>query len=133
MARTFGIEVDGVNELMRELRRAGIKINKELAAANKEIGGRIATRARSRAPVGPAERGHLRDSIRPAALARGVVVRAGNARALRYGPIIHYGSSYRPRQAPRPFLSDAAQEMRGQVEREYLQAVERATRSVSAR
>lgn len=134
------IEVLGLKELKRELRKAGSDFT-ELKALHRRVGQQIANYARAEAPVGirrsPGDStlpGALRDSIRPNALRYGVVVSAGNNSKIRYGAPIHWGWLTRPGVPkgsktgrycrggairPNAFITRAAQEKEPKWLREY--------------
>lgn len=101
-------QVSGAAELRRTLKRAGDDLA-DLKAVNKRVGDVVATAARPRAPV---RSGRLVGSLRPAAAAAKVTVRAGGS-TLRYAGPIHWGWPAHHIQG-QPFLVDAAKNTEGQ-------------------
>jgi hypothetical protein len=95
-------EVRGAKELRRTLKQAGDDL-KDLKDVNRRVGDLVAGAARPHAPV---RSGALAGSIRPAAAAAKVTIRAGSAK-LRYAGPIHWGWPAHHIRA-NPFLSDAA-------------------------
>lgn len=94
--------VHGADQLRRSLKRAGDDLS-DLKAVNKRVGDLVVSAARPRAPV---RSGRLAGSLRPAAAAAKVTVRAGGSN-LRYAGPIHWGWPARGIR-PNPFLADAA-------------------------
>jgi hypothetical protein len=95
-------QVTGAKELRRTLKQAGADMG-DLKAVNRRVGELVADAARPRVPV---RSGRLVASIRPAAAAAKVTIRAGSARLPYAGPI-HWGWPKHHITA-NPFLSDAA-------------------------
>jgi hypothetical protein len=95
-------QVDGARELRRTLKAAGDNLA-DLKAVNKRVGDLVVGAARPRVPV---RSGRLVGSLRPAAAAAKVTIRAGSA-GLRYAGPIHWGWPAH-HIAANPFLSDAA-------------------------
>jgi hypothetical protein len=95
-------EVHGAKELRKTLRQAGEDMS-DLKAVNKRVGDLVIGAAR---PLVPVRSGALAASLRPAAAAAKVTVRAGSARLPYAGPV-HWGFPARNIRA-NPFLSDAA-------------------------
>lgn len=95
-------QVTGARELRRALKAAGDDL-KDLKDVNKRVGDLVAGAARPRTPV---RSGRLVGSLRPAAAAAAVRVRAGGA-SLRYAGPIHWGWPAH-HIVGRPFLADAA-------------------------
>lgn len=125
------IQVDGVWQLARDFRRAGANLNPELGKEHRRIGEKVIGRAKPRAPRGP-EPFHVADTMRASANARQAIVRMGGARRGPYAPIIHWGSGYRPHNQANPFIAETVRDMRDELERDYLDAVDRAVRRISA-
>ncbi|MGY4645887.1 hypothetical protein [Cellulomonas sp. URHB0016] len=94
--------VHGGRELRRTFKEAGQDLS-DLKAVNKRVGDVIADAARSRAPI---RTGRLAASLRPAAAAAKVTVRAGGS-SLRYAGPIHWGWPAH-HIAANPFISEAA-------------------------
>ena len=82
------IRVEGLNQLVRTMRKAGIDMA-DLKEANKAAGTIVATRGRG---VAPRLTGKLAASIRPSKTARKAVVRAGGSN-IRYARFQEFGSS----------------------------------------
>jgi hypothetical protein len=95
-------EVHGAKELRRTLKQAGEDLA-DLKDVNKRVGELVASAARPRVPV---RSGALAASIRPAAAAAKVTIRAGSAKLPYAGPV-HWGWPAHHITA-NPFLSDAA-------------------------
>jgi ribosomal protein S12 methylthiotransferase accessory factor YcaO len=82
------VEIKGINQLVRTMRKAGVDIQ-DLKKANKAAGVIVATAGKA---VVPRLTGALGSSIRPGQAARKAVVRAGGAR-IRYARFQEFGSS----------------------------------------
>ena len=95
-------EVRGAKELRRSLKQAGEDLA-DLKQVNKRVGDLVIGAARPRVPI---RSGALAASLRPAAAAAKVTIRAGSARVPYAGPI-HWGWPGHHISA-NPFLSDAA-------------------------
>lgn len=117
------IEVEGARELRRQLKAMMEGID-GLKRVHKDIGELVGEEAARLVPV---RTGRLRDTIRAAGQASGVVVRAGYAVVPYAGPI-HFGWPTRPNAAkgwrggpiaPQPFLYDAADNRRDEVIEAY--------------
>jgi hypothetical protein len=96
------VTVEGLNTLVRTLRRAGEDIA-ELKEAHAAVGSMVAAAAAQRAPR---RSGNLAGSVRPAKRANGARVMAGRASVPYAGPI-HWGWPARHITA-QPFVSEAA-------------------------
>jgi hypothetical protein len=95
-------QVTGAKELRRSLKQAGEDLG-DLKDVNRRVGDLVIAAAR---PMVPVRSGQLAGSLRPAAAAAKVTVRAGSARLPYAGPV-HWGwPAHHIR--PNPFLSDAA-------------------------
>lgn len=114
------IRVEGLNRLVRVLRDLNPELVAELKAGNRELAARVAAEASSKAPR---RSGELAVSIRAGVTQRSGVVRAGKAKVPYAGPI-HFGW---PRRniTPNPFLWEALDARRTEIEREYLERVTR--------
>lgn len=100
MARPV-VEIDGLRELRRALRRAGNDLE-DLKAANAEAAGHVASSTNP-----PRVTGALAGSVRSSGTKTAGIVRAGRA-AIPYAGPIHYG--WPARGIPEnPFLTHAAQ------------------------
>lgn len=112
------IEVVGLRDLQRALRKVSADAPKELRKTNLEAARIVSDEAVRRVPV---RTGRLRDSIRALAQQRGAAVRAGGARVPYAGPI-HFGWPKRHIK-PNPFLYEALDRRRQQVLDAYRKGV----------
>ncbi len=112
------LQVDGARRLRASLKRAGVGVD-DLKAAHAEVAKMVADRAARDAPV---RTGRLAASVRASGTAREALVRAGRAPVPYAGPI-HWGWPARG-IAARPFIADAAEELRDSWEATYLRHVE---------
>lgn len=121
MARTRAVvEVQGLRELRRAFREAGDKdALAALKRAHKEAADLVVKEALPNVPV---LTGKLQSSVRALGAPSGGRAKAGRAR-LPYSAPIHWGH---PRRniARRPFLWDALQAVKGQVDDLFLEALE---------
>lgn len=131
-----GIKVQNLRQVTRALKAIG-EPAAEIKAAGKEAGQIVATEARSLAPV---RTGKLRDSIKPNALASGVVrVQAGNNRSIPYANPIHWGWFYdkknfiRKNIKPNPFMTRALKTKRDEVLQKYFDNIEQLIRKWTTR
>lgn len=122
-----GVKVQNLRQVTRALKAIG-EPAKEIKAAGKEAGQIVATQAKTLAPV---RTGKLRDSIKPNALASGVVrVQAGNNRSIPYANPIHWGWFYdkknfvRKNIKPNPFMVRALKAKRDEVLKKYFDNME---------
>lgn len=114
------IKVEGLNKAIRTLRRLHPELVDEMKEVNKDLAASLVPVAKAKVPV---QSGALRESIRSTGQARTGVVRAGKAKVPYAGPI-HFGwPSHRIR--PQPFLYEALDERRDEIEREYVRRVQR--------
>lgn len=113
------IQVAGVRELIRDLKRAGDEDAKAaLKAAHKEAAETVAVAARIRAPK---VTGKLAGNIRSSSTLRSGRVAAGK-KLIPYAGPIHFG--WRRRNIkPNPFLYDALDGRRGEVLKTFQEAV----------
>jgi hypothetical protein len=114
------VQVKGINPLVRALKRAGdADMLAALKDANAEAAGKVHAAAAPRVPV---ESGSLLASLRGSATERAGYVRAALKR-LPYGPVVHFGW---PRRgiAPQPFLFDALDSRRTEVEAVFASRIE---------
>lgn len=98
-----GVQIEGLNTLVRTLNRAGEDIS-DLKDAHARAGEVVARQAAASAPR---RSGALAASVRPARQARRARVQAGKA-SVPYAPPIHWGWPTRGIEA-QPFVSEAAQ------------------------
>lgn len=92
----FDIEVEGLREFRRDLRRLEPEIDKQLRA---DIRKAVRTVAAEAAAIAPRRSGALAASYKPFVTSRG----AGVASTLPYAPIIEYGGTINPRGVPIKF------------------------------
>ena len=102
MSDASGIKVDGLKDLNRALKEIGYP-QKEISAAAKLAGEATVAEARNLVPV---RSGKLRDTIRLAATAHGVTIRAGNNTTVQYANPIHWGW-FKRHIKPNPFFAKA--------------------------
>lgn len=134
MPTPVGVQVEGLDELRRAVRAAGlVGVPKALAAANRDAAELIAIRA---APLAPVQTGAMRASVRALGSQRYGRVRAGSAR-VPYAAAIHWGRKRgnvgrppRNRRSlnvirARPFIYDTAQRMRREVAYQYERSINR--------
>jgi hypothetical protein len=124
MAGEQTIKVEGLNTALRALKRINPDLTAEIKDANRDLAEGLVPVAKSKARR---RSGNMVESIRAGATQRSGVVRAGKKRVPYAGPQ-HFGWPAR-RISPNPFLWDALDSRRSQIEREY---VERVTRIVEA-
>jgi hypothetical protein len=133
------VEVVGLREFRRELKRIGPQWPKELRQANKDAAELVAAEARRRAPRGPHEGGgrvvpiHL--NIRALGSQRAGQVATGGARSP-HGPVYEFGGSIprrgdtaaRTQVRAQPYIYPALGAMRDEVVEFYGEAVDRVSR-----
>lgn len=108
------IKIEGLDKLLRDLKKAEAELPKMAKASNKELAEVVKTTAQGIAPV---RSGTLRNSIRAGASYKTGIVRAGKA-SVPYAGVIHFGWP-RHHIAPQPFLYEALDKRRTDVERKY--------------
>lgn len=114
-----GIQVDGLDDLRKELRRVKDKeLDAEMKAIHKQLADEVADRARPKVPV---RSGALRDSLRTTGTVRDAIGRVGRT-SVPYAAVIHWGSPKRGIRS-RPFLTDAAAAMERDITDRYDQQV----------
>jgi hypothetical protein len=113
------VEVDGVRELRRSLKRAGDDLG-DLKDANAEVAGMVAGRASS---LAPRVSGRLAGSVRGNRAAASAVVKVGGA-SLPYAGPVHWGWPAR-HIAANPFAVNAAHDTEPAWTATYLDAIER--------
>jgi hypothetical protein len=132
------VEVHGLKDFRRELKRLGPAWPKELRQANKDAAEIVARTARRRAPRGPHEGGgrvvpiHL--NIRALASQTKGQVAVGGARSP-HGPVYEFGGSIgrrgdtgaRTQVRAQPFLHPALAEEQSRVVEVYGDAIDRIT------
>lgn len=104
---TGQLRIKGGRELRRTMKQAGADL-KDLSALNKAAAQVVAPKAKAGSPVGPADNGHISNTVRVGATQRAGIIRVGNAR-LPYAGKVHYGT---PDGAvsPNPWVTNAAHE-----------------------
>ena len=115
-----GIRIEGLDALVRTMRKAGVDIS-ELKAAHIRAGQIVADRA---AELAPRRSGKLAGSVRPAKQAKRARIQAGSAKVV-YGNPIHWGWPARNIEA-NPFISNAAQQTEPEWTKAYLEDVQAA-------
>lgn len=125
------IQVDGLDELRRLVRKAPPEIRKQLRATNKAAAEIVAAEARVLVPV---RSGRLRSSIKATAGQKEASVKAGTAARVPYAGPVHFGWPGRPNKARRwrggpiraqPFLYAARDRRINEVRGAYEQALDR--------
>jgi hypothetical protein len=118
------LQVEGLDTLVRTMRRAGVDIS-ELKDAHTRAASIVASEAAARAPR---RSGRLAGSIRPAKQVKRARVMAGGASVPYAGPI-HWGWPARNIPA-NPFMTEAAQGTEPEWTRAYLEDVQKALDNV---
>lgn len=114
-----GFEVRDLNRTVRRLRAFGPDLANELKDTNLELAEEVADTARD---LVPRVSGTLAGSIRAAGQARTGVIRAGRA-SVPYANPIHWGWPRRNIR-PQPFMVDALDDRRDDIEKRYLEALD---------
>lgn len=114
------VRVEGLSKVIRQIKSIEPALVDDLKAENRVLADDVTDTARR---LVPRRSGRLASNIRPGATARTGIVRAGG-RGVPYAGPIHFGWARRNIQ-PDPFLYDALDERRDEVERAYLQAITR--------
>jgi|TARA_R110000744_G_scaffold13600_4_gene39450 hypothetical protein len=118
MSSPVAVEVVGLSKVLRQMKQIDPDLVAQIKAANRDIADDVVTTART---LSPKETGTLAGSLRPGATNRTGIVRAGSRKVPWAGPI-HFG--WRARNIkPNPFLYDAFDERRDDVEDRYLAAM----------
>lgn len=131
------VKVEGVKDLRKRLRRAGDDLG-ELRDLHREIAGRVASLAKSRAPVGAT--GRLQKTVRASGSKTGVTVRVGSKR-VPYANAVHWGRRIWPsiKSDPPPsgrhkhtsmitrnaFAYQAAQDLDGWIQQRYAEFIDK--------
>lgn len=123
--RSHAIRIEGLDELLRTLRRADSDLLKSLAEDHKASAEIVAYEAQTRVPV---LWGLLLETIRPGGTQRYGVVRAGKS-AVPYAGPIHFGWPAR-NIAPNTFLYDAADARVDEVTDRFAQSLSRIAASI---
>lgn len=112
--RDAGVEIEGMRELRRTLRKAGDDLG-DLKALNKDAAEIAARVSASMAPIGKGKSGNpgrLKASIRASGTKTAGIIRAGK-KAVPYAPPVHWGW-FKRGIMPQPFLSEGAKNSEGQ-------------------
>lgn len=125
MSNEPAVRVEGLSKVIRQLKSIDPDLVAQLKVANREIGDDVALTART---LVPRRSGQLASSIRAGGAARTGSVKAGK-RAVPWAGPIHFGWSRR-NISPQPFLYDALDERRDEVEERYLDAILTITRDL---
>lgn len=125
--RGVAVEVEGLRDFRRDLKRLDSQVNKELAQDLREGGREVVEEARAEAPV---RTGRLAASLRLSVSARQVSVYS----TLPYAGLLHWGGTIRPRGVPitferTEFASHAAERHADSITEHVADSVERAARS----
>ena len=118
MSSPVAVEVVGLSKVLRQMKQIDPDLVAQIKAANRDIADDVVTTART---LSPKETGTLAGSLRPGATNRTGIVRAGSRKVPWAGPI-HFGLRARNIK-PNPFLYDAFDERRDDVEDRYLAAM----------
>lgn len=122
------IEVEGQLELRKALRKADDDLPKELTAVHKKLAEMVVRDALPNVPVGPS--GNLKKSVKSLASQTRAAAKAGTKSSVPYAPAVHWGTGPRsglkgPHNiARRPFLWDALNRARKDIEREFEEAMD---------
>lgn len=116
---TTGVRVEGLDTLVRTLKKAGVDVA-DLKDASKKAGDTVTSAAVGRAPR---RTGRLASSVRPSRLAKGVRVSVGRA-TVPFAGAIHWGWPARNITA-QPFLTDAAKQTEPVWVAQYLEDIEK--------
>lgn len=108
------IQIDGLKRTVRDLKTLDKELVKEVKALNRKAAETVSIAAQA---FVPRRSGRLARSIRPGATTFSGIVRAGG-NGVPYGPPIHWGW-YRRHIKPQPFLYEALDSRRGEVEETY--------------
>jgi hypothetical protein len=134
MARRSRIEVQGAKTVVRELQKLGEEYVSVLKSVHIESADIVARRANV---LVPRRTGKLQSTIRTSATTRSGSVKAGGKRSAPYAGPVHFGWPNRPNNAkewyggpiaPNPFLYDALDDRRGDVEHRFWVALMKAKR-----
>lgn len=125
MARV-GVEVIGLNQLVRFLRTLEPELHDGLKEANAALSDEIAADARHGAPR---QSGRLAGTVRSSGTARTGIVRAGGARVPWTGPV-HFGWAARNIE-PNKFLYRAFDAREDEITQRYLEALEQIVRAAA--
>lgn len=130
MSSNGAIQIEGIKDLRRRLRRAGDDLS-DMKDLHAEIAASVVARARSKAPV---RDGNLARTLRGSGTKTNAAVRLGTRRAP-YANAIHWGRKRWPNTAAtstpsgraphasiiraRPFIMETARAMDGEIQAKY--------------
>lgn len=103
-----GVQIEGLRRLRSTLRRAGDDLT-DLRDLNRKAIAVVEPVARTGAPLGPGDRGHIRDTTRSSGTKTAAIIRVGNNGRFPYANPIHWGWVARGIR-PNPWVSRAAQQ-----------------------
>lgn len=132
---TIRVQVEGLAELQRALRRADTGLARTVTDAVKAAAQPVVDDARRRVPTGPPAGGHARNSIRVVKSGRTVEVRGGGARYPYYmwlefgGHVGRKHHTYRNRVKGGRYIYPAATKQRGKIGRAVNRIIVRHFRS----
>lgn len=132
MASEFiGVRVEGLNSLVRTMRRAGADMQ-DLKDTNKKVADMVLPYALALTPVDDVDGGQLKATGRSAGTAKEAIIRFGY-KAVPYAGVTHYGypTGGAKQQAANPWLSEAAKETEPVWVEMYWDAVMRTINSVA--
>ena len=120
------IEVKGLREFRRDLKRLDSDVDRSLRGEIKDAAGEVLVDARSMAPI---RTGALAKSLKVSVTTRGASIYSG----LPYAPVVHWGGRIMPRGVainfPRTqFISKAAERHADQLATDISDSVERAAK-----
>lgn len=123
-----GIQVEGVRELTRAIAKSDKELAREFAKANKDIGQKIIDRLFPTPRAVGAGKG-----AEPRAIASRnyVAIQAGRPERRKF--VQQWGARHVQREGPRPFILGTALKEFPDIEREYMEGIERVLDNISAR
>jgi HK97 gp10 family phage protein len=108
------IKIEGIGKLMRQLKQLDPDLVAEVKETHRDAANRVAATARPKVPV---RTGRLAADIRVGVTIKSGTVKIGR-KAVPYAGPIHFGWPSR-RIAPQPFMYEALDARRGELERLY--------------
>lgn len=117
-SRVGKLEIDGLREVQRDLRKLSTATRKELKLTHQKAAEIVVAESKRYVPM---RTGALANSIRAAATQTGGRVRVGSA-AVPYAGPIHFGWPAR-RIKPQPFIYDALDPRRNEIAQLYAQRI----------
>lgn len=121
MGNTARIEVVGLKRLRASMRAAGLDV-RDLRDLNKKAASVAEPWVRARTPVGPAERGHIKSTVRSGGSGSAGVIRVGG-KARPYAGVVHYGWPARNIR-PNTWVVDAAKHSERAWTQVYIRGIE---------